>query len=137
MYKKLTKQLKEENKEYVKLFKEYLVDHNIDEKHIDSHLLNIGIYLYEFLPFYSVNMKEGCSKLRLFFFDWFPTHHVPSEYRVKKICNSLQKFYYCMLELEHIEHNDYDILLESIKYHIEEAYNFDHGLISDEELELL
>lgn len=105
-----------ENEKYLDEFEKWLVNQKLANRTIERHLTNIDNYINEFLCHtYAYNIIEGMDRVNLFFDDWFPQRAFIRKDGVNQYCSSIKKFYQCMLELGHIEEDDYEDLCFYIK----------------------
>lgn len=121
-YEKEVKKIKKKNEKYLNEFENWLKEKKLVSKTINGHLQNVDFYINEFLNYYDASeMEEGCHRIDEFLGDWFIRKclwSTPSS--VKSNAASIKKFYACMLELGHIDKENYEMLCEIIKENMEE-----------------
>ena len=130
-YEKELESMQKKNEVYLQEFQKWLKDKGLVEKTIRNHLSNVDLYINDYLNYYEITkMQEGCYSLSSFLGDWFIRKCMWSTgSTVKTTAASIKKFYQCMLELGHIEKDDYEFLYHDIKENIDdwvesvEAYN--------------
>lgn len=130
-YEKELESMQKKNEVYLQEFQKWLKDKGLLEKTIRNHLSNVDLYINDYLNYYEITkMQEGCYSLNGFLGDWFIRKCMWSTgSTVKTTAASIKKFYQCMLELGHIEKDDYEFLYHDIKENIDdwvesvEAYN--------------
>lgn len=130
-YEKELESMQKKNKVYLQEFQKWLKDKGLVEKTIRNHLSNVDLYINDYLNYYEITkMQEGCYSLNGFLGDWFIRKCMWSTgSTVKTTAASIKKYYQCMLELGHIEKDDYEFLYHDIKENIDdwvesvEAYN--------------
>lgn len=116
-YKKEVDLILEENKIYIKEFREWLEKKGLADKTIKNHVSNADFYINDYLNYCEpTKMDEGCYLLDRFLGDWFIRKCMWSTASsVKSNATSIKKFYECMLELGYIEKDGYDYIKDEIK----------------------
>lgn len=116
-YEKAVEKITEVNKQYLTVFKEYLLEKGLKDKTIRNHLNNVGFYINDYLNYYDPQeMVRGCYDISGFLGDWFIRKAMwSSRESIKSTAASIKKFYKCMLEKGHVSKADYQYLVETIK----------------------
>ena len=117
---------REKNKDLIKLYREWLANTGLKEKTINKHVDNVAFYINEFLLHDEViTAADGISSIGAYF-DWFLPRKTTwgSIADTKETIASLKKFYKCMLNLDFIEQEDYDLFLIEIKISKEEWLSY-------------
>jgi len=113
--------LMQKNEKYLKEFENWLIEKGLGAKTINKHMDNIDLFLSDFMAYYlMMPMEEGCSEIGSFFSDFFiPKCMWATPNSVKMTAASIKKFYQCMVELNYVSKEDYDLLVEVIKEEME------------------
>ena len=121
-YEKECKKIRSDNEEYLGIFQSELINKDLSERTIRSHLNNVDFYINTFLlREESIPMNQGCWYVDMFLGDFFIRKcmwSTPSS--IKSTASSLKKFYKCMLEHNKVEKEDYTVFTEIIKDNMEE-----------------
>ncbi|MCD8027598.1 MAG: hypothetical protein LUF02_02825 [Erysipelotrichaceae bacterium] len=106
-----------ENRKYLDLFEQSLIDAGLTNKTIRKHMNNIDLFLNEFLLYYEpLKMQDGCSVIDDYLGDWFIRKIMwASKDSINSNCASLKKFYKLMLDKGYIKNEEYNVLLLTIK----------------------
>lgn len=106
-----------ENRKYLDLFEQSLINAGLSKKTIRKHVNNIDLYLNEFLLYCEpLKMEDGCFAVDDYLGDWFIRKvSWASEDSINSNCASLKKFYKLMLDNGYIKAENYKKLLLTIK----------------------
>jgi len=99
-YKKDCEKIRNDNKNLLNEFEEWLKSSGFSEKTINKHILNIDFYINEFLLYEDVTeAKNGVSAVDMFLGYWFIKKAMwASQSSIKSNAASLKKFYTFMHE---------------------------------------
>lgn len=106
-----------ENETYLTEFEEWLRRSGLKASTINKHVGNLDFYLNDFMQYYDAQpMAEGTKMVGEFLGEWFIRKAMWSTpASIRQNAASIKKFYKCMLEGGHIDRQDYEYLLASIK----------------------
>lgn len=109
--------IRKENRHYLKLFRDYLVQQGLKENKIELYLETLELYLNCYLCYYPpCPMAEGIDKVDHFFGSWYIKNAwFLTERDLHSKSNSIKKFYYCMLNCGFVDQDQYTKLAETIK----------------------
>ena len=115
-YQKAVKEIETENNKYIDIFEKYLQTKGLTKKTISNHILNIELFLNDFLAErYEVRFADSLEYLDEFF-DFFNRKCMWSTpATVKSTAASIKKFYNCMMENNIISKEDFNDLKVMIK----------------------
>ena len=116
-YERACAKLREENKELLAGFDQWLLSKGLARKTIKQHNENVDFYINDYLLHYdAVPASEGVHGLSMFLGDWFPRKALwASPTSVRELAASLKKFYTFMHETGKIDADDLAELKETIK----------------------
>lgn len=129
-----TYKIKERNKDYLELFRKYLELQGLKNKTISNHVFNAGFFINEFLCYYQpLSVEAGIIEVNEFFSDWFIRKAMwSSEATLKATITSIKKFYKFMMELGIVSEDEYESLLETIRFEkenwLEQLEMYDSGI---------
>ena len=116
-YEEECEKIRQENEEYLRLFREYLIQCGLSDNTIKRHMRNADFYINTFMLYEDANrMPLGVSSIDMFLDDFFIRKcgwSTPGT--IRTMATSIKKFYYCMYLHGKIEKSDYDELCETIK----------------------
>lgn len=110
------------NQKYLDEFVEWMKEQGLSEKTIHRHLSNTRFYINEYLGNRNqVSMEFGTNYISEYFSYFFIDKCMWSTPNsLKENVASLKKFYRCMTENGHIDEEDYEYMLYTIKMEKEE-----------------
>ena len=116
-YERECERIREENAAYLEVFERSLVEAGLSGKTVRRHVENADLYINDFLLRYDANpMQEGTALVGSFLGDCFIRKCMWSTPdAIRQYAASLKKFYKCMLAEGHIDADDYEYLIETIK----------------------
>lgn len=122
-YEQKSKEIRQRNEQYLKIFVKDLEKADLAEKTISKHLNNVDFYINEFLHRVDLlEMKEGCGVLINEYLGYFYIHKCmwSTLSNIKTTAASIKKFYKSMLDHGYVEKADYKELCDTIKDNMSE-----------------
>ena len=105
------------NEKFLSIFESWLNSQKLSEKTINKHMLNVILYINNFLNYYdAIKMEEGIREVYSFLNDWFIRKCLwASDSSINEMATSIKKFYKCMSENGYVKPEDYKVLCRIIK----------------------
>ena len=128
---------KKRNKKFMKEFEEYLKEKNLKDKTIKKHLINVDLFINDYLNYYDIETpEEGINSVYSFLSGWFIEKCMwATVYTTKETAASIKKFYAYMSEKGYVKKEDYKELCEELKDSMDEILEyldaFDNGTYYD------
>ena len=116
-YEKECKRIREENKELISGFRNWLSGKGLSPKTVDKHTSNVDFYINVFLLYEdAIEAKDGIWKIDMFLGYWFIKKAMWANKRtIKENATSLKKFYQYLYEAGKVSKEDVSVLKETIK----------------------
>ncbi len=116
-YEKECKRIKEENKELISGFKNWLSSKGLSQKTIDKHTLNVDFYVNEFLLYEdAIEAKDGVGEIGMFLGYWLIKKALwANKTVIRENASSLKKFYQYLYEIGKVSEEAFLTLKETIK----------------------
>lgn len=111
------KEIQAANEKYIKEFNNWLEQKKLSKKTIINHINNVELFIDDYLIYYELKkMDEGITYIDNFLGDWYIRKCMWSNSsNLKTTAASIKKFYECMMELNYIEKEKYELLKNTIK----------------------
>ena len=105
-----------DNEEHLAGFEKWLKGKGLSQKTINTHLSNTDFYINDYLGYDLLDVAQGCHRIDHFLGGWFIRKASWSSCaHIKSYAAGLKKFYAYLLELNVVDHEDYDVLCDTIK----------------------
>jgi len=116
-YEKECKRIREENKELISGFENWLSSKGLSQKTIDKHTLNVDFYVNEFLLYEdAIEAKDGVGEIGMFLGYWLIKKALwANKTSIRENASSLKKFYQYLYEIGKVSEEDFLTLKETIK----------------------
>lgn len=106
----------EKNEQYLKMFKEHLLEEGSAERTIEKYVDDMDTYLNGYLLFREIiTAIEGVNLASSFFNSWYPRFLIPNNDQTNSFKTSLKRFYKWFLAKKLVTEEEYDNLLQTLK----------------------
>ena len=112
----------EENEAYLDEYGKWLKDAGTSQKAIEEHKTTMYAFLYFFVAHrMELPMRFGAYLARSYLGSYYISNALESSpASMRRIAESMEMFYQCMLEAGHVQQEDYDFLVKDMDEHLDE-----------------